>query len=62
MASVSVSDLIELMRRNQKLIEQLMTGSMGMNSTNSTTSGNTWLFDSGCCNHMTPCTDGFVST
>ncbi|KAI3702647.1 hypothetical protein L6452_28395 [Arctium lappa] len=52
---------MELMRRNQELMEQIMSGAMGMNSPYSTASGNLWLFDSGCCNHMTPCTDGFVS-
>ncbi|KAI3684802.1 hypothetical protein L6452_34028 [Arctium lappa] len=57
----SSPDLMELMRRNQELMEQIMSGAMGMNSPHSAASGNVWFFDSGCCNHMTPCTDGFVS-
>ncbi|KAI3681339.1 hypothetical protein L6452_36130 [Arctium lappa] len=58
---VSSPDLMELMRRNQELMEQIMSGAMGMNSPHSATSGNVWIFDSGCCKHMTLCTDGFVS-
>ncbi|KAI3748828.1 hypothetical protein L6452_12207 [Arctium lappa] len=60
-ASGSSPGLMELMRRNQELMEQIMSGAMGMNSQHSTSSCNSCLFDSGCCNHMTPCTDGFVS-
>ncbi|KAJ9562014.1 hypothetical protein OSB04_007174 [Centaurea solstitialis] len=54
-------ELMELMRRNQELMAQIMTGSLGMNSQHSTTSGTLWIFDSGCFNHMSPCPKGFVS-
>ncbi|KAJ9550673.1 hypothetical protein OSB04_014718 [Centaurea solstitialis] len=64
-ASASSSpDLIDLMRRNQELMAQLMTGSMGMNpphSTPSGPSGTLWIFDSGCFNHMSPYPTGFIS-
>ncbi|KAJ9545281.1 hypothetical protein OSB04_024988 [Centaurea solstitialis] len=60
--SVSSSpDLMDLMRINQELMEQLMTGSLGVNSQHSSTSGTIWIFDSGCFKHMTPCPDGFLS-
>ena len=59
--SASSPDLMELMRRNQELIEQIMSGAMSMNSQPSTASGNSWLFDAGCCNHMKPCVNEFVS-
>lgn len=45
---------------NQELIERIMTDSMGANETNSST-GNMWLYDSGCCNHMTPLSNIFDS-
>ncbi|KAJ9540774.1 hypothetical protein OSB04_027280 [Centaurea solstitialis] len=64
-ASASSSpDLLDLMRRNQELMAQLMTGSMGMNSPHSTPSGPSgtlWIFDSGCFNHMSPYSTSFVS-
>ncbi|KAJ9539073.1 hypothetical protein OSB04_031806 [Centaurea solstitialis] len=60
--SVSSSpDLMDLMRKNLELMEQLMTGSLAVNSPYSSTSGTMWIFDSGCFNHMTPCPDGFLS-
>ncbi|KAJ9547791.1 hypothetical protein OSB04_020334 [Centaurea solstitialis] len=57
----SSTDLMDLMRKNRELMEQLMTGSLGVNSPYSSTSGTMWIFDSGCFNHMTPCPDGFLS-
>ncbi|KAJ9543849.1 hypothetical protein OSB04_023556 [Centaurea solstitialis] len=57
----SPPDLMDLMRKNRELMEQLMTGSLGVNSPYSSTSGTMWIFDSGCFNHMTPCPDGFLS-
>ncbi|KAJ9564751.1 hypothetical protein OSB04_000717 [Centaurea solstitialis] len=54
-------ELMELMRRNQELMAQIMTGSLGMNSQHSAPSGTLWIFDSGCFNHMSPCPNGFVS-
>ncbi|KAJ9552467.1 hypothetical protein OSB04_016512 [Centaurea solstitialis] len=54
-------ELMELMRRNQELMAQIMTGSLGMNSQHSAHSGTLWIFDSGCFNHMSPCPKGFVS-
>ncbi|KAJ9545599.1 hypothetical protein OSB04_025306 [Centaurea solstitialis] len=60
--SVSSSpDLMDLMRKNQELMAQLMTGSLGMNSSHSPPSGTFWIFDSDCFNHMTPYPSGFVS-
>ncbi|KAJ9558092.1 hypothetical protein OSB04_012706 [Centaurea solstitialis] len=57
----SSTDLMDLMRKNEELMEQLMTGSLGVNSSYSSTSGTMWIFDSSCFNHMTPCPDGFLS-
>ncbi|KAJ9555827.1 hypothetical protein OSB04_010441 [Centaurea solstitialis] len=51
----------QLMRRNQELMAQIMIGSLGINSEHSTPSGTLWIFDSRCFNHMSPCSNGFVS-
>ena len=59
-ASAPNSNLMELMRRNQKLMAQIMSGSICTNDMASS-SGNTWLFDSSCCNHMTPHVDLFIT-
>ena len=56
----SSPDLMDFIRCNQELMEQIMSGAMGMNSQHSTTLGNSYIFYSGCCNHMTLCADGFV--
>ncbi|KAJ9563285.1 hypothetical protein OSB04_008445 [Centaurea solstitialis] len=54
-------ELMELMRRNQELMAQIMTSSLGMNSQHSAPSGTLWIFDSRCFNHMSPCPNVFVS-
>ncbi|KAL4582843.1 hypothetical protein LXL04_007404 [Taraxacum kok-saghyz] len=54
------SDLMELMRKNQEMMERIMSGCMGANEPGSSL-GNMWLFDSGCCNHMTPLPNIFTT-
>ncbi|KAJ9537573.1 hypothetical protein OSB04_030306 [Centaurea solstitialis] len=62
--------LMQLLRQNQHLLQLLLrrqlmqqpvSWTMGMNSLRSSTSGNFWIFDSGCFNHMSPYPTGFIT-
>ncbi|KAJ9566231.1 hypothetical protein OSB04_002197 [Centaurea solstitialis] len=51
---------MQLLLRKQ-LIQQPMSWTMGMHSLRSSTSGNFWIFDSGCFNHMSPDAACFIT-
>ena len=59
-ATPESNDFMDIMRKNQELMERFLTGSMSANESGNS-SGNTWLYDSGCCNHMTPQSDVFIT-
>ncbi|KAJ9552004.1 hypothetical protein OSB04_016049 [Centaurea solstitialis] len=64
------AELMQLMRQNQHLMQLLlrrqvmqqpMSWTMGIHSPQSSTTGNFWIFDSGCFNHMSPYPVGFIT-
>ncbi|KAJ9547369.1 hypothetical protein OSB04_019912 [Centaurea solstitialis] len=64
------AELVQLMRQNQHLMQLLlrrqvmqqpMSWTMGIHSTQSSTTGNFWIFDSGCFNNMSPYCVGFIT-
>ncbi|KAJ9555291.1 hypothetical protein OSB04_009905 [Centaurea solstitialis] len=64
------AELMQLMRQNQHLMQLLlrrqvmqqpMSWTMGIHSPQSSTTGNFWIFDSGCFNHMSPYPAGFIT-
>ncbi|KAJ9548882.1 hypothetical protein OSB04_021425 [Centaurea solstitialis] len=64
------AELMQLMRQNQQLMQLLlrrqvmqqpMSWTMGIHSPQSSTTGNFWIFDSGCFNHMSPYPAGFIT-
>ncbi|KAJ9564443.1 hypothetical protein OSB04_000409 [Centaurea solstitialis] len=65
-----MAELMQLMRQNQHLMQLLlrrqvmqqpMSWTMGIHSPQSSTTGNFWIFDSGCFNHMSPYPAGFIT-
>ncbi|KAJ9549008.1 hypothetical protein OSB04_021551, partial [Centaurea solstitialis] len=64
------AELMQFMRQNQHLMQLLlrrqvmqqpMSWTMGIHSPQSSTTGNFWIFDSGCFNHMSPYPAGFIT-